>query len=88
MDTWGKPFSVQKAIVWLDGSRTRSPISKGTPQSQDAQCSDWRLELDRKDWHGAGEKNSEQETGPRQGAGLLVPSPTSSNLSRAFNSEK
>lgn len=73
MYTWDKPFSVQKAIVWLDGPRTTSsPTSMGTPQSQDAQCSDWELGLDGKEGHDAREQSSEWETGARQGGGLLL----------------
>jgi len=89
---WGKLFSVQRAIGWLDGSRIGNPSAKGTPQAQGkesgCQCSDWGLDLNSKGWYACREQNNERGNRAWAGLGLLLPSSTSSNLSRAFDSEK
>lgn len=91
---WGKLFSVQRAIGWLDGSRIRNPTSQGMwdPQAQrkesGCQCSDWGRDLNSKGWYAAGEQSNERGNRAWAGLLLLLPSSTSSNLSRAFNSEK
>lgn len=57
---WGKLFSVQRAIGWLDGSRIGNPSAKGTPQAQGkesgCQCSDWGLDLNSKGWYSPGSR--------------------------------
>lgn len=74
---WGKLFSVQRAIGWLDGSRIGNPSAKGTPQAQGkesgCQCSDWGLDLNSKGWYAAGSRIMSGETGPGQGWGSSSP---------------